>query len=196
MGARLLSCDGVDAQALAARRVGDFSGRWNLQASRIHAGGEVLLEQGNPFVPTLRSCVFRVDGRQSAYALQWLPIDTATREARLADTRRSFRPANGWHTLAGGGYWITTSSFNADPATRNAQELTELAATCPGGRRTAAGTAGGAGRARQYRRCVALEHRAGPLIWGLQRGAHCVTSGRNGGRRRPTSRSCAASCRS
>ncbi|MCU1057316.1 hypothetical protein B9Y88_11505 [Stenotrophomonas maltophilia] len=126
MGARLLSCDGVDAQALAEWRVGDFNGRWNLQASRIHAGGEVLLEQGNPFVPTLHSCVFWVDGRQSAYTLQWLPIDTATREARLADTRRSFRPANGWHTLAGGGYWITTSSFNADPATRNAQQLTEL----------------------------------------------------------------------
>lgn len=126
LGARLLSCDGIDAQALAARRVGDFSGRWNLQASRIHGGGEVLLEQGNPFVPTLRTCLFQVEGRQSAYTLQWLPIDTATREARLADTRRSFRPANGWRTLPGGGYWITTSSFNADPATRNAQQLTEL----------------------------------------------------------------------
>lgn len=54
LGARLLSCDGIDAQTLAARRVGDFSGRWNLQASRIQGGGEVLLEQGNPFVPTLR----------------------------------------------------------------------------------------------------------------------------------------------
>lgn len=59
LGARLLSCDGIDAQTLAARRVGGFSGRWNLQASRIQGGGEVLLEQGNPFVPTLRSCVDR-----------------------------------------------------------------------------------------------------------------------------------------
>lgn len=126
VGARLLSCDGVYAQALAERRVGDFSGRWNLQASRIHGGGEVLLEQGNPFVPALRTCLFRVNGRQSAYTLQWLPIDTATREARLADTRRSFRPANGWRTLPGGGYWITTSSFNADPVARTSQQLTEL----------------------------------------------------------------------
>ena len=45
LGAALASCDGVDAQLLARQRVGDFSGRWNLQASRIHAGGEVLLDQ-------------------------------------------------------------------------------------------------------------------------------------------------------
>ena len=126
LGARLLSCDGIDAQTLAARRVGDFSGRWNLQASRIHGGGEVLLEQGNPFVPTLRTCIFRVNGREQDHALSWAPLDPATRKERLADTRRSFRPANGWHTMPGGGYWITTSSFNADPAAANFQELTRM----------------------------------------------------------------------
>lgn len=126
LGARLLSCDGIDAQTLAARRVGDFSGRWNLQASRIQGGGEVLLEQGNPFVPTLRSCVFQVDGREKPYALQWQPLQAAQRKERLADTRRSFRPANGWHTMPGGGYWITTSSFNADPTEQNFKELTAL----------------------------------------------------------------------
>ncbi|HIE1097556.1 MULTISPECIES: hypothetical protein [Stenotrophomonas] len=126
LGAHLVSCDGVDAAALAARRVGDFSGRWNLQASRIQGGGEVLLEQGNPFLPTLRSCVFRVDGREQAYALHWTPLDPAQRTQRVADTRRSFRPANGWHALHDGGYWITTSSFNADPAGQNFKELTAL----------------------------------------------------------------------
>lgn len=126
LGARLLSCDGIDAQTLAARRVGDFSGRWNLQASRIQGGGEVLLEQGNPFVPTLRSCVFQVDGREKPYALQWQPLQAAQRKARLADTRRSFRPANGWHIMPDGGYWITTSSFNADPTEQNFKELTAL----------------------------------------------------------------------
>ncbi len=126
LGARLLSCDGVDAQTLAARRVGDFSGRWNLQASRIHGGGEVLLEQGNPYVPTLHACLFRVDGHETSYALQWQPLAAAERKDRLADTRRSFRPANGWHTLPKGGYWITTSSFNADPTQQNFKQLTAL----------------------------------------------------------------------
>lgn len=126
LGARLLSCDGIDAQALAARRVGDFSGRWNLQASRIHGGGEVLLEQGNPFVPMLSSCVFRVNGREQRHTLRWAPLDPGSRKERLADTRRSFRPANGWHTMPDGGYWITTSSFNADPTEQNFKELTAL----------------------------------------------------------------------
>lgn len=126
LGARLLSCDGVDAATLAARRVGDFNGRWNLQASRIQGGGEVLLEQGNPFLPTPHRCVFRVDGRESTYALRWTALDPGQRTQRLADTRRSFRPANGWHALPGGGYWITTSSFNADPAAQNFKELTAL----------------------------------------------------------------------
>ncbi|MBH1485934.1 S41 family peptidase [Stenotrophomonas geniculata] len=126
LGARLLSCDGVDAQTLAARRVGDFSGRWNLQASRIHGGGEVLLEQGNPFVSMLSSCVFRVNGREQRHTLRWAPLDPGSRKERLADTRRSVRPANGWHTMPGGGYWITTSSFNADPAAANFQELTRM----------------------------------------------------------------------
>lgn len=126
LGARMLSCDGMDAQTLAARRVGDFSGRWNLQASRIHGGGEVLLEQGNPFVQPLQACVFAVDGRETSYALQWVPLDTVQLKKRLADTRRSFRPANGWHTMPGGGYWITTSSFNADPTEPNFNELTRL----------------------------------------------------------------------
>lgn len=126
LGARLLSCDGIDAQTLAARRVGDFSGRWNLQASRIQGGGEVLLEQGNPFVPTLRNCVFRVNDREQAHALRWTPLDPAALKERLADTRRSFRPANGWHTMPGGGYWITTSSFNADPTAANFKELTRM----------------------------------------------------------------------
>ncbi|WP_286068441.1 hypothetical protein [Stenotrophomonas sp. 57] len=126
LGARMLSCDGMDAKTLAARRVGDFSGRWNLQASRIHGGGEVLLEQGNPFVQALQACVFAVDGRETSYALQWAPLDTVQLKKRLADTRRSFRPANGWHTMPGGGYWITTSSFNADPTEPNFNELTRL----------------------------------------------------------------------
>ncbi|SNY56884.1 S41 family peptidase [Stenotrophomonas sp. CC120223-11] len=126
LGARLLSCDGTDAQTLAARRIGDFNGRWNLQASRIHGGGEVLLEQGNPYVPALRTCVFQVDGREKSYALQWQPLQATQRKERLADTRRSFRPANGWHTMPDGGYWITTSSFNAEPTEQNFKELTAL----------------------------------------------------------------------
>ncbi|WP_329850312.1 hypothetical protein [Stenotrophomonas pavanii] len=120
------SRDGVDAQTLAARRVGDFSGRWNVQATRMHDGGEVLLEQGNPFVPPLRTCTFCTNGREQAYALSWTPLDPATRKARLADTRRNLRPANGWRTMPDGGYWITTSSFNADPAAANFQERTRM----------------------------------------------------------------------
>jgi len=126
LGAQLLSCDGIDAQTLAVRRVGDFSGRWNLQASRIQGGGEVLLEQGNPYVPALRTCVFQVGGRETSYALRWHPLQAAQRKERLADTRRSFRPPNGWHAMPDGSYWITTSSFNADPSEQNFKELTAL----------------------------------------------------------------------
>lgn len=129
LGASLVACDGVDAQVLARQRVGDFSGRWNLQASRIHAGGEVLLDQGNPFIATPLMCTFLVQGRKMDYPLLWRPIDAAALAPRLADTRRSFRPANGMHRMRGGGYWITTSSFNADPAKSNFKELNQLLQT-------------------------------------------------------------------
>ncbi|QKW56749.1 hypothetical protein [Stenotrophomonas sp. NA06056] len=132
LGATLASCDGVDAQVLARQRVGDFSGRWNLQASRIHAGGEVLLDQGNPFIATPRMCTFLVQGRMVDYPLVWKPIDAAALAPRLADTRRSFRPANGMRRMPGGGYWITTSSFNADPTKSNFKELTRLLQTLAG----------------------------------------------------------------
>lgn len=126
LGARLLSCDGIDAPTLAQQRVGEFNGRWNLQSSRVRAGNEVLLDQGNPFVSVPHRCVFRVHGRETAFALHWQPLDAATLAARVADTRRSERPPNGWRSLREGGYWITTSSFNVDPSGRNFNELTRL----------------------------------------------------------------------
>ncbi|KAF1017087.1 MAG: hypothetical protein GAK31_00346 [Stenotrophomonas maltophilia] len=129
LGAHLLSCDGVDAATLAAQRVGAFNGRWNLQASRIHAGGELLLDQGNPFVALPRRCRFRVDGQTRDITLQWRALDSAEVAAHLAATRRSFRPPNGLHALPGGGYWITTGSFNADPGQPNFAELTALLQT-------------------------------------------------------------------
>ncbi|WP_294990848.1 hypothetical protein [uncultured Stenotrophomonas sp.] len=96
LGARLLSCDGVDAQRLAARRAGDFNGRWNLQASRIQTGGEVLLEQANPFLPTPRICVFRMAGPMLPVARRawthwicgsgWAPPRQASRPRPTAST--------------------------------------------------------------------------------------------------------------
>lgn len=127
LGARLIDCDGVAAEALAAQRIGQFRGRWFLEAQRVLYGDWQFLSARNPWIDEMRQCRFEVDGATMTYALNWraTPEDIYARRAKLA--QRAATDFSLKH-FDDGGFWISTPSFNGDPSSETHAELTALIA--------------------------------------------------------------------
>jgi hypothetical protein len=127
LGARLIDCDGVAAEALAEQRIGQFRGRWFLEAQRTLYGDWQFLSAQNPWIGEMRQCRFEADGATRTYALNWraTPEDIYARRAKLAQ-----RAATdfGLKHFDDGGFWISTPSFNGDPSSETHAELTALIA--------------------------------------------------------------------
>ncbi|WP_297802619.1 S41 family peptidase [uncultured Brevundimonas sp.] len=113
-GSKLVSCDGVPAEALASQRLGQFRGRWFLKAQRQRFGDLLFIDEGNPFAPLPAQCDFEVDGQSRAYALQWR---VGGDELQQAQTAAAAVPATKAHLtrLDDGGFWIATPTFDANP---------------------------------------------------------------------------------
>ena len=127
LGARLIDCDGVAAEALAEQRIGQFRGRWFLEAQRTLYGDWQFLSAQNPWIGEMRQCRFESDGATKTYALNWrtTPEDIYARRAKLA--QRAATDFDLKH-FDDGGFWISTPSFNGDPASETHAELTALIA--------------------------------------------------------------------
>lgn len=127
LGARLIDCDGVGAEALAEQRIGQFRGRWFLEAQRVLYGDWQFLGAQNPWIDEMRQCRFETGGAVRTYALNWraTPDDMNARRTRLA--QRAW-PDFGLRAFDDGGLWISTPSFNGDPASETHAELTALIA--------------------------------------------------------------------
>ncbi|WP_313002356.1 S41 family peptidase [Brevundimonas sp.] len=127
LGARLLDCDGVGAEALAEQRIGQFRGRWFLEAQRVLYGDWQFLSAHNPWIDEMRQCRFDVDGATRTYVLDWraTPEDIYARRARLTQTASS---DFGLRHFDDGGMWISTPSFNGDPSGEVHARLTALIA--------------------------------------------------------------------
>lgn len=127
LGARLIDCDGVDAAALAEHRIGQFRGRWFLEAIRTRLGDWMFLSAENPWQTEMKACRFETDGATTTYALDWraAPDDLSDRRARLM---QSARPDFALKHFDDGGFWISTPTFNGDPASEAHAELTSLIA--------------------------------------------------------------------
>ena len=127
LGVRLIDCDCVAAEALAEQRIGQFRGRWFLEAQRTLYGDWQFLSAQNPWIGEMRQCRFEADGATKTYALNWhaTPEDIYARRARLAQ-----RAATdfGLKHFDDGGFWISTPSFNGDPASETHAKLTALIA--------------------------------------------------------------------
>lgn len=127
LGARLIDCDGVGAETLAEQRIGQFRGRWFLEAQRVLYGDWQFLNAGNPWISEMRQCRFEADGSTKTYALNWraTPEDIYARRAKLAQ-----RAATdvGLKHFDDGGIWISTPSFNGDPSSDVHAKLTALIA--------------------------------------------------------------------
>jgi hypothetical protein len=127
LGAKLIDCDGVAAEALAEQRIGQFRGRWFLEAQRTLYGDWQFLSAGNPWVSEMSQCRFETDGATQTYALNWraTPDDLGARRGKLAQRAR---PDFGLKHFDDGGFWISTPSFNGDPSGETHAALTALIA--------------------------------------------------------------------
>lgn len=114
LGARLIDCDGVDAATLSEQRIGQFRGRWFLEAVQTRFGDWMFLNAANPWQTEMKSCRFEADGATRTYALDWRasPDDMNARRAKLMP---SARPDFALKHFDDGGFWISTPSFNSDP---------------------------------------------------------------------------------
>jgi hypothetical protein len=128
LGARLVACDGRQANRLAAENVGVFTGRWALASRRALTGGGLFADQGNPFITRPSRCTFAVKGVERSVTLDWRPIDPAAYRARLADTNQRARDPIGARTYADGTRWFTLSGFNGAPDGPDGKALRPLIA--------------------------------------------------------------------
>lgn len=128
LGARLVSCDGKAADALAAANVGAFEGRWFLKSRRVWRGGELFVDRGNPFITRPATCVFEVSGKRQTVRLNWQPIAPEALAPRLATASQVTHPPIEARTLADGTRWFGLGDFNGDPASEGGRKLPGLIA--------------------------------------------------------------------
>lgn len=128
IGAILQGCDGLDAASLAQRNLAPFAGRWMLATQRIRYSGDLLLDQGNPFIQRPVACSFTVDGRPRRITLEWRALSPDDVDAKRAETAPRARPETGFEKLSDGSYWISLPDFASDPAAKPGRELVGLLA--------------------------------------------------------------------
>lgn len=124
LGARLIDCDGVPADELAARRIGQFRGRWFLKAMHVRLGSWLFQDAQNPWIASPTTCRFQVDGSPRDYALEWQVGDD-----ELNDQLSRLQPAAGdfgVKKLQDGGFWISTPSFDGSPQGTSYPKLTSV----------------------------------------------------------------------
>lgn len=126
LGARLLSCDGIPADRLAATNVGGVFGRWTLHSQRIWRGGRLFIDQGNPWIVRPSHCDFESGGHTATVALKWRPIDDAELGHRLDEAYRRRHDPIGMRSFPDGTVWITLSDFDGTPGGPAAKALEPL----------------------------------------------------------------------
>lgn len=126
LGARLVDCDGVGAETLAEQRIGQFRGRWFLEAQHAQLGDWMFMNASNPWITEMRECRFESDGRMRSYALNWRAIEAADLSARRTRLAQRAFPEFGFKTMDDGGLWLSMPSFNGQPGSEAYTALTAI----------------------------------------------------------------------
>jgi hypothetical protein len=114
LGARLISCDGLDANEIARKRIGSRVGRWSLVSQRMIFGALTFLDMGDPYVGTIRQCRFSSGGKTVNVALQWrAPEGDLLERYRLFS--RGGKSTAEWRRLPDGTQWFAIPSFDGNP---------------------------------------------------------------------------------
>ena len=128
VGARLIDCDGIPADALAEQRIGAFRGRWFLESQRVQFGDWLFMNASNPWTPEMSRCRFETDGQVRDYVLNWRLIEAGELSERRTRLMQTARPEFGLRHFDDGGFWISTPSFDGDPSGQVHAVLTALIA--------------------------------------------------------------------
>lgn len=82
VGASLVSCDGVAAEAFAARSLG-FRVSAPIEAQYVAHGAFMLVDDGNPFIHRPNECTFESESRKHSVTLDWREVATPLLAERL-----------------------------------------------------------------------------------------------------------------
>ena len=126
LGAILLECDGVPADALAERLVGQFRGRWSLESQHALHGGRLFLDAGNPWVERPRRCIFSTGGVANSYVLEWKPLEAAEFSRRYEATRSTSTTDTAIRDFGDGNLWISMAGFDGNPESEQFDLLARL----------------------------------------------------------------------
>ena len=110
-GARLASCDGIPADELARRRIGEFHAVWSIEAQRVQRAPWLLLDDGNPFLERPRRCTFADGAASREIDLKWREIARTDLADRLSAVPTRGKAGFGVRQ-AGKGWWIGLESLS------------------------------------------------------------------------------------
>jgi hypothetical protein len=112
--ARLVSCDGVDAEAWADTRITAFVAGAPNEAQRAEAAGRLLTDDGNPFQKRPEQCAFeKADGSRETITFRWGRGPVTFVEERIEAIQS--RAADGYAlTPWSDGSWIRLSGLDSD----------------------------------------------------------------------------------
>jgi hypothetical protein len=123
VGAKLLGCDGMSAEAYAAATLGRMWGRWQLGSQRRTFGDMLFLSEESRYIPRAKSCTFEAEDETREVALAWRPIPVEEVSRHLAAMRAKVRHGFDARTLADGTRWYSIPSFNGDPQSEAGKAL-------------------------------------------------------------------------
>lgn len=112
--ARLVSCDGVDAEPWADARISAFVAGSPNEAQRAEAAGRLLTDDGNPFLKRPEQCEFeRADGSRQVLTFRWGRGPVSFVQERIDALQKT---ADDGYVLTpwAGGYWIRLSGLDSD----------------------------------------------------------------------------------
>ena len=111
VGARLVSCDGIDVERLSRERLGAFRGTWDIAAQRARNTPFLLVDDGNPFLPAIRRCGFKEGDAEREIELRWRTIALTALQDRLREAAPVGRAGFGVRRV-GDGWWIGLQSLS------------------------------------------------------------------------------------
>ena len=131
-GARLVSCDGIPADTLARRRIGEFYGVWSIEAQRIQRAPWLLLDDGNPFLERPRRCTFADAAGSRDVELKWRDISRVDLNAKAASVPTRGKAGFGLRQ-SGKGWWIGLESLSdrAEGVVAEVRDKKELLRNAP-----------------------------------------------------------------
>lgn len=128
-GARLVGCDGLDAEALLHSRLDGRSADLSKAPERIRQAYRLLLDYRIEGEPSLTRCVFQTPTGDATVDLDWREVALAAISPTLPPfTRRMTRPI-GMEWLSDGGAWIALGNVSEEGRLKALEaEMTEAQA--------------------------------------------------------------------